>query len=220
MGDHASAAPGDTNAGAEPDPAVRHASPPLLRFLTCGSVDDGKFLLPQTFRHSIIVSLLGIRHVVLAVNKLDLVGVGQAVFHAIANEFRKFAERLTIESLQAIPISARHGDNVSSRSARTPWYQGPHLFAYLDTVDVSSRRGERPFRMAVQWVNRPHADFRGLAGTIASGAIRAGEDVVVAASGRPARVARIVTADGDIDTAYAGDAVTLELADDVDAASG
>jgi bifunctional enzyme CysN/CysC len=183
-------------------------------------VDARKGLLPQTLRHSIIVSLLGIRHVVLAVNKLDLVGFDQAVFDAIASDFRKFTERLTIESLQAIPISARHGDNVSSRSARTPWYRGPHLFEYLETVDVGSSRITLPFRMAVQWVNRPHADFRGLAGTLASGEINAGDEIVVATSGRAARIARIVTAGGDLDTAYAGDAVTLELADNVDAGRG
>ena len=183
-------------------------------------VDARKGLLPQTFRHSIIVSLLGVRHVVLAVNKLDLVGFDQAVFDAIASDFRKFTERLTIESLQAIPISARHGDNVSSRSARTPWYRGPHLFEYLETVDVGSSRITLPFRMAVQWVNRPHADFRGLAGTLASGEINAGDEIVVATSGRAARIARIVTAGGDLDTAYAGDAVTLELADNVDAGRG
>src|SRR5205823_11491530 len=137
---------------------------------------------------------------VLAVNKLDLVEFDQAIFDTIASDFGKFTKQLTFESVLAIPISARHGDNVSSRSARTPWYKGPHLFEYLEMADVGSSRGERPFRMAVQWVNRPHADFRGLAGTIASGSIRSGDDIVVAASGRPARVARIVSGDGDIET--------------------
>ena len=192
----------------------------LLQRLAVILVDARKGLLSQTFRHCIIVSLLGIRHVVLAVNKFDLVGFDQAVFDVIASDFGKFTEQLTFESVQAIPISARHGDNVSSRSARTPWYRGPHLFEYLETVDVRSSRVTLPFRMAVQWVNRPHADFRGLAGTIASGSINAGDEIVVATSGRAARIARIVTADGDLDTAYAGDAGTLELADNVDAGRG
>jgi bifunctional enzyme CysN/CysC len=188
-------------------------------------VDARKGLLPQTLHHSIVVSLLGIRHVILAVNKLDLVGFDQAVFGEIASDFRRFTERVTIESLQVIPISARHGDNVSSRSARTPWYQGPHLFNYLETVDVGRGRTALPFRMAVQGINPPDAGARGLAGTaaggtIASGSIRAGDGIVVAASGSRTRIARIVTAHGDIDTANAGDAVTIELADHVDAGRG
>jgi bifunctional enzyme CysN/CysC len=174
---------------------------------------------PQTL-HSIMLCLAFASCA--AVNKLDLVGFDQAAFDAIASDFRMFTERLTIKSLQAIPISARHGDNVSIRSARTPWYRGPHLFEYLETVDVGSSRITLPFRMAVQWVNRPYADFRGLAGTLASGNINAGDEIVVATSAARARIARSAfTAGGDPDTAYASDdAVTLELADNVDAGRG
>ena len=128
-------------------------------------VDARKGLLSQTHRHAIIASLMGIRHVVLAVNKIDLVAFDQAVFDKIAADFTAFAADLGFKEIVAIPISARYGDNVSSRSARTPWYAGPHLLDYLETVDVEDERAGKPFRMAVQWVNRPNSDFRGFAGT-------------------------------------------------------
>ena len=183
-------------------------------------VDARKGLLTQTHRHATIVSLLGIKHVVLAVNKIDLVDFKQAVFDEIAKAFRQFAVSLGFETIAAIPISARHGDNISSLSARTPWFSGPALLPYLEMIDVEDNREARPFRMHVQWVNRPDLDFRGFSGTVASGSIRPGDEIIVASSGRISRVERIVTADGDLDIAVAGDAVTLTLSDEVDIARG
>ena len=138
-------------------------------------VDARKGLLTQTHRHSIIVSLLGVRHVVLAVNKIDLVGYDEEAFRRIEADYRKFAETLGFHSLIAAPVSARFGDNVSSKSARTPWHEGPHLLDYLERVEVEEDRRAAPFRLPVQWINRPHLDFRGFAGTIASGQVRQGE---------------------------------------------
>ena len=183
-------------------------------------VDARKGLLTQTHRHATIVSLIGIKHVVLAVNKIDLVDYSQTVFDAIEADFRRFAEKLAFKVVTAIPLSARNGDNLSVRSSKTPWYRGPALLTHLETVDVTDDRANRPFRMPVQWVNRPHLDFRGFVGTIASGRIRAGDAIVVANSGRTSTVARIVTADGDKTSAEAGDAVTLTLADEIDVARG
>ena len=183
-------------------------------------VDARKGLLTQTFRHAGIVALLGIRHVVLAVNKIDLMDFAPAVFAEIVAAFETFAAPLGLLSIQAIPISARHGDNVSMTSPRTPWFDGPTLLAYLEAVDVAEDRTAWPFRMPVQWVNRPNQDFRGIVGTIASGTVRPGDAVVVAGSERMTGVARIVTADGDASVASAGDAVTLTLTDEVDIARG
>ena len=183
-------------------------------------VDARKGLLTQTCRHAAIVSLIGIRHVVLAVNKIDLIGFGQATFEKITAGFRSFAAALDFETIQPIPVSARHGDNISTKSANTPWYKGPSLLDYLETIDVAEDRASRPFRFAVQWVNRPHLDFRGFSGTVASGTIRPGDAIVVAGSGRLSRIARIVTADGDLERATAGDAITLTLADELDIARG
>ena len=183
-------------------------------------VDARKGVLTQTRRHAYIVSLLGIRHVVLAVNKIDLTGFSQGTFDHIANEFRDFAQKLGFTSLVAIPISARYGDNVIAPSARTPWYKGPSLLDHLETVDVETELATKPFRMPVQWVNRPNLDFRGFSGTIASGRIRPGDSVVVAKSGRQSKVKRIVTQDGDVKEGFAGQAVTLVLADDVDISRG
>ncbi len=183
-------------------------------------VDARKGLLTQTFRHAAIVSLTGIRHVVLAVNKIDLTGFDAAGFEKIVADFKSFAANLTFETIMPIPISARHGDNVSKKSANTPWYDGPPLLDYLEAIDVSQDLAARPFRFAVQWVNRPHLDFRGFSGTIASGTVRPGDDIVVAGSGRYSRIARIVTADGDLDSATAGDAVTLTMVDELDVARG
>jgi len=183
-------------------------------------VDARKGLLTQTFRHATIVSLLGIRHVVLAVNKIDLVGFDQSVFEQLVAGFEKFAAKLNFKSLTAIPISARYGDNVSSNSACMPWYRGPNLLAVLEDIDVEDERRNRPFRMAVQWVNRPHLDFRGYSGRIASGSVRPGDDIVVAGSGRATRIKQIVSADGDLDEVQAGDSATLVLEDDVDIARG
>jgi bifunctional enzyme CysN/CysC len=183
-------------------------------------VDARKGLLPQTFRHATIVSLLGIRHAILAVNKMDLVDFDPTVFKRITAEFQAFARERGLVNVMAIPISARHGDNVSSSSARTPWYSGQPLLAYLENVDVERARVNQPFRMVVQWVNRPHLDFRGYAGTIASGVARPGDAIVVTASGQVSRIERVVTADGDLAVAEAGSSVTLTLADARDIARG
>ncbi|MBV9331885.1 MAG: sulfate adenylyltransferase subunit CysN [Alphaproteobacteria bacterium] len=183
-------------------------------------VDARKGVLTQTRRHAYIASLLGIRHLVLAVNKIDLVGYDARVFETIAGEFAAFAARLGFSSLVSIPISARHGDNVIAASANTSWYSGPSLLSHLESVDVDTEQAERPFRMPVQWVNRPDLDFRGFSGTLASGRVKKSDPVAVAGSGRVSRVARIVTMDGDLDEAEAGEAVTLTLADEIDISRG
>ncbi len=183
-------------------------------------VDARKGLLTQTHRHSIIVSLLGVRHVVLAVNKIDLVDYDERVFRDIVIAYRKFAEPLGFRSLFAVPISARFGDNVSTVSAKTPWYQGGHLLQKLETIEVEEDRLSAPFRLPVQWINRPHLDFRGFAGTIPSGRVARGEPIVVAGSGKQTTVKSILVADEEKESAEAGDAVTLTLADEVDIARG
>ena len=183
-------------------------------------IDARKGVLTQTKRHSYICSLLGVKHVVLAVNKIDLMGFDEDVFDRIVADYRAFAGPLGFDELVAIPMSARYGDNVSSRSARTPWYSGPTLVEHLETVDVESQAASRPFRFPVQWVNRPNLDFRGFSGTVATGSVRPGDRVVVSASGRETTITRIVTYDGDLPEARAGDAVTLTLADEVDIARG
>jgi len=183
-------------------------------------VDARKGLLTQTHRHSIIASLLGVRHVVLAVNKIDLVGYDEKTFRDIVIAYRKFAEPLGFRSLFAIPLSARYGDNVSGPSVRTPWFQGAHLMDYLERIEVEEDRRAAPFRLPAQWINRPHLDFRGVAGSIASGRILRGDPVVVAGSGRQSTIAQIFVADEERDRAEAGDAVTLTLADELDVARG
>jgi bifunctional enzyme CysN/CysC len=183
-------------------------------------VDARKGLLTQTHRHSIIVSLLGVRHVVLAVNKIDLVDYDERIFRDIVIAYRKFAERLGFRSLFAVPISARFGDNVSSVSPKTPWYQGGHLLQKLETIEVEDDRRSAPFRLPVQWINRPHLDFRGFAGTIPSGRVARGDPIVVAGSGKQTTVKSILVADKEEESAEAGDAVTLTLADEVDIARG
>jgi bifunctional enzyme CysN/CysC len=183
-------------------------------------VDARKGLLTQTFRHSYIVSLLGIRHVVLAVNKIDLVDFDEGHFRDIVDRFAEFAKPLGFRTIEPIPISARFGDNVSARSPNTPWFDGPHLLQHLERIEVEEDRRAAPFRLPVQWVNRPHLDFRGFAGTIAGGAVRTGDEIVVASSGRPSKVTRLIGADGDIAEAAAGDAVTLVTADEIDIARG
>ncbi len=183
-------------------------------------IDARKGVLTQTKRHSYICSLLGIRHVVVAVNKIDLVGFSQEVFERIAGDYLSFAASLGFRSIVPIPISARYGDNVTTRSGNMPWYRGTTLVSHLETVDVEGDAAARPFRFPVQWVNRPSLDFRGFSGTIASGRVAVGDRVVVAASGKASQVTRIVTADGDLPEAGAGEAVTLVLADEIDIARG
>ena len=188
-------------------------------------VDARKGLLTQTHRHSYIVSLLGIRHVVLAVNKMDLVGYDQSVFDAIVDGYRELAAQLGIPQVQAIPLSALKGDNMIAASTAMPWYAGPTLLDHLEQVNVEqvqvdSASSNAAFRLPVQWVNRPNQDFRGFAGTVVGGTVAVGDEVAVLPSGRRSTVARIVTADGDLAQAGDGQAVTLTLADEVDASRG
>ncbi len=183
-------------------------------------VDARKGLLAQTRRHAVIASLLRIRSVVLAVNKIDLVDFDQTVFDGIVEAFFSFSRDLGFGEIKAIPISARYGDNVSSASARMPWYGGPHLLEHLETVDVEDDRAAKPLRMPVQWVNRASSDFRGFAGTISSGRVARGDEIAVLPSARVTRVASIIGPSGDVDSAAAGDSVTLTLADEIDVARG
>jgi len=183
-------------------------------------VDARKGMLTQTRRHAFIAGLMGIRHVVLAVNKIDLVEFSQERFDASAAEFRACTEGLRFSTVQAIPISARHGDNVIAPSASTPWYPGPSLLSYLEGVVVEQEPVSRPFRMPVQWVNRPDLDFRGYSGTVASGRVRPGDPVTVQPSGGGAEIRRIVTMDGTQPSAEAGDAVTLVLDREISVSRG
>ncbi|MCH6482922.1 sulfate adenylyltransferase subunit CysN [Pseudoxanthomonas sp. LH2527] len=183
-------------------------------------VDARKGLLTQTHRHSYIVSLLGIRHVVLAVNKMDLVEFDEAVFERIAADYRALAQRLGIAEVTCIPLSALEGDNLSSRSARTPWYAGPALLEHLERVQVDAQDDGGALRLPVQWVNRPHQNFRGYAGTIAAGAVKPGDEIIVLPSARRSRVTQVLGADGEVASAGAGQAVTLTLADEIDISRG
>ncbi len=183
-------------------------------------VDARRGVLTQTRRHSFIASLMGIRHVVLAVNKMDLVGFERTKFEAIRADYEAAVAGLGFRSITAIPICARHGDNVAEHSPRLAWYAGLSLLETLETLDVEGEVLARPFRMAVQWVNRPDSHFRGYAGTVASGRIRPGDAVAVAGSARTGRVRRIVTMNGDLAEAGAGEAVTLVLADELDISRG
>ncbi|MEZ0497246.1 sulfate adenylyltransferase subunit CysN [Sphingomonas sp. IW22] len=184
-------------------------------------IDARKGVLTQTRRHSYLAHLIGIRHIVLAVNKMDLVGFDRHRFEEIVRDYRAFAESIGIEAFVPIPISGLGGDNITSRSGLTPWYDGPTLIDHLESVELDVVRDQaKPFRMAVQWVNRPHLDFRGFAGMIASGSVRPGDAVRVVPSGRTSTVARIVTMDGDLPVAVAGQSVTLTLTDEVDCSRG
>lgn len=183
-------------------------------------VDARKGVLTQTRRHSYIVSLLGIRQVVLAVNKMDLVDFDPAVFEAIAGEYRALAAQLGITDVLCVPLSALEGDNLIERSSRTPWYDGPSLLRHLETVPVENAAGAGGFRLPVQWINRPHQNFRGFAGTVAAGRVAAGDTVVVVPSGRRSRVAQVLGPDGEVAEAGAGDAITLTLADEIDISRG
>ncbi len=186
-------------------------------------VDARKGVLTQTRRHTYLISLLGIRHVALAINKLDLTGYSEPGFREIAADYHTFASspEIGLGDVTCIPVSALHGDNVISRSPRTPWYDGPTLLDYLETVELDEdRRQSGPFRMPVQWVNRPDANFRGFSGLIVSGTIKPGDRVRVSPSSVESRIARIVTYDGDLDRAAAGQSVTLALKDEVDVSRG
>ena len=184
-------------------------------------IDARKGVLTQTRRHSYLVSLIGIQHVVLAVNKMDLVNYDQTTFETIVQDYRAFASQIGIQEITAIPLSALTGENVVQAGARMPWYQGPTLIGHLEQVELDDTRMQRaPFRLPVQWVNRPDSNFRGFAGTIAAGTISPGARVRVQPSGRESSVARIVTADGDLSQAIAGQAVTLTLTDEIDISRG
>ncbi len=184
-------------------------------------IDARKGVLTQTRRHSFLVSLLGIRHVVLAVNKMDLVDYAQPVFEAIEADYRKFATELGLPTITCIPISGVKGDNIVRHSAATPWYQGPTLMGLLDDVEIDETRvREQPLRLPIQWVNRPNQDFRGFAGTIVGGRLRKGEAIRVQPSGRTSRVSRIVTLDGDLDEAVAGQSITITIDDEIDISRG
>ncbi len=183
-------------------------------------VDARQGVVAQTRRHSIIASLLGIRHVVVAVNKIDLVDFDRELFDKITADYLEFAKSLGFKSIVPIPMSARYGDNVTTRSERTAWFSGPTLVEHLETVVVDDAAAEGPFRFPVQYVNRPNLDFRGYAGTVASGTVAKGDEVVVAKSGKAARVKRIVAQGGDLTAAVSGQAVTLLLDSEVEVSRG
>jgi len=184
-------------------------------------IDARKGVLTQTRRHSYLVHLIGIRKVVLAINKLDLVDYAEEVFRTIVDEYRDFADQIGLEDIVPIPLSALRGDNILVPSERTPWYHGPTLMAYLETVEVDElRQQSTAFRLPVQWVNRPNHEFRGFCGTVAGGAVKPGDRIRVQPSGRESTVSRIVTADGDLPLAVAGQAITLTLADEIDISRG
>ena len=182
-------------------------------------IDARKGVLTQTRRHSFLVSLLGIRKIVLAVNKMDLVDYSIEVFDAIERDYRAFARQIGLEDVVCIPVSAVVGDNVIETSAHTPWYRGPQLLEYLETVTITEATAG-DFRMPVQWVNRPDADFRGFAGLIAAGRVRCGDAVRALPSGRRSRVARVLVGESGVDHASAGQSVTLTLADEIDVSRG
>jgi bifunctional enzyme CysN/CysC len=184
-------------------------------------IDARKGVLTQTRRHSYLAHLLGIRHLVLAVNKMDLVGYSRTAYDAIVAEYRVFAGTIGIDTFVPIPISGLAGDNITTLSSATPWYAGPSLLEHLESVEIDATGARlRPFRMPVQWVNRPNADFRGFSGLICDGRIEPGDGVRVLPSGRISAVSRIVTQDGDLDEAVAGQSVTITLADEVDCSRG
>ncbi|MDB5613874.1 MAG: adenylyl-sulfate kinase [Devosia sp.] len=183
-------------------------------------IDARKGVLTQTRRHSFILSLIGVKHVVLVVNKIDLVDYDEATFDRIVAEYSAFAEPLGFKTLAAVPVSALRGDNILAKSERTPWFNGTPLVPYLETIEVAEDRTLGKLRFPVQWVNRPNLDFRGFSGTVASGIVAVGDEVLIASSRKPAAVARIVTMDGDLQRAVAGQAVTLVLDREVDISRG
>ena len=184
-------------------------------------IDASQGVLTQTRRHSFIVSMVGVKRIVLAVNKLDLVDYSQEVFDSILADYHNFAnEALNLEEITAVPISALKGDNIVGPSENTPWYDGPSIMDYLESVEVSSTSQSRPFRMPVQWVNRPNREFRGFAGLIGSGVISPGDRIRVLPSGTESTIERIVTSNGDLELAGAGRSVTLTLSDEIDISRG
>ncbi len=183
-------------------------------------MDARKGVLVQTRRHSFLVSLIGIKNVVLAINKMDLVGYSQETFDKIVADYAKFAKQIGFENVLAIPISGLKGDNITAPSDATPWYKGPTLMHHLETVEIASNIQSAPFRMWVQWVNRPDLDFRGFSGQIVSGVVRPGDRIRALPSSRESKVVRIVTKDGDLQQAVAGQSVTITLKDEIDISRG
>ena len=184
-------------------------------------IDARQGVLTQTRRHSYLVNLIGIRNIVLAVNKMDLVDYDQAVYDGIVKDYAEFANGIGIQAFTAMPISGFKGDNITGPSANTPWYKGPALIEHLETVEVNSATdADKPFRMPVQWVNRPNLDFRGFSGLIATGTVKPGDAVRVLPSGKTSTVSRIVTLDSDLEQAVAGQSVTLCFADEIDCSRG
>jgi bifunctional enzyme CysN/CysC len=183
-------------------------------------IDARKGVLLQSKRHTYIANMLGVRHVVLAVNKMDLVDHSRARFHEIVASYLSIAEHLGFETITPIPMSALKGENVTKRAETMAWHDGPTLLEHLEAIEIADERAQAPFRLSVQWVNRPNLDFRGFSGTVTSGSIRPGDTVVVAKSGKASKVKALVTADGDQPVAEAGDAVTLVIEDEIDASRG
>jgi len=184
-------------------------------------IDARKGVLVQTRRHSYLCHLIGIKNIVLAVNKMDLVDYDQVVFDAIVKDYTEFARGIGIDSFTALPISGFKGDNIIGPSENTPWYKGPNLVEHLETVEVlSSIDADKPFRLPVQWVNRPNLDFRGFSGLIATGSVKPGDAIRVLPSGKTSTVTRVVTLDGDLDQAVAGQSVTVTFADEIDCSRG
>jgi bifunctional enzyme CysN/CysC len=184
-------------------------------------IDARKGVLVQTRRHSYLCNLIGIKNLVLAVNKMDLVDYSQEVFDRIVADYAAFAKSIGIERFTAMPISGFKGDNITGPSQNTPWYRGPNLIEHLEMVEVNSARdASKPFRMPVQWVNRPNLDFRGFSGLIATGSVKPGDEIRVLPSGKTSTVSRVVTMDGELDAATAGQSVTLCLSDEIDCSRG
>ena len=184
-------------------------------------IDARKGVLTQTRRHSYLAHLIGIRNIVLAVNKMDLIDYDQAKYEAIVADYKAFADSIGIKGFTPMPISGFMGDNITTKSTNTPWYRGPTLMAHLESVELDVTADQaKPFRMAVQWVNRPNLDFRGFSGQIASGVVRPGDAIRVLPSGKTSQVTRIVTMDGDLEQAVAGQSITLCFADEIDCSRG
>lgn len=183
-------------------------------------IDARKGVLQQTKRHTYIAHMLGVRHLVVAVNKMDLVDYSRSRFHEIVASYLAVAENLGFESITPIPMSALNGDNIINKSEAMAWHAGPTLLEHLEKIEISDQRADAPFRLPVQWVNRPNLDFRGFSGTVISGSIKPGDEVVVAKSGKISKVKALVTADGDLAVARAGEAITLVIEDEIDASRG
>ncbi|MFM5719704.1 sulfate adenylyltransferase subunit CysN [Aeromonas caviae] len=183
-------------------------------------IDARKGVLDQTRRHSFIASLLGIKQFVVAVNKMDLVEFSQEVFDRISADYREFAKKLSVDTIHIVPVSALDGDNVVNPSDKLAWYQGEPLLSLLESAEVERELERHPVRLPVQYVNRPNLDFRGFAGTLASGILRVGDKLAVLPSGKESTVTRIVTFDGDLEYALPGQAITVTFADEIDISRG